>query len=266
MKFIYTMKRILIYIAICFLSTAYIFANDARISSVNKNISKTMADSAYQKNDYQLAIEMYETILKQKGVSAAIYYNLGNSYYKSDKIAKAIINYERALLLNPDDKDIRFNLDMAKSKTIDKINPTREVFYITWIKSLAYEYSVDKWAIVGIFSFIISLASFILYFMAKRICLKKVGFFSSLIFLAITICSNTFAFNSRDSQINRTGAIIVVPNVSIKSTPNGSGTDLFILHEGTKVIIKDNSMNNWKEIQVEDGNVGWIETKNIEII
>lgn len=257
------MKKVIIYIIVCLFSTN-ILANSN--FSTNKNVTKVLGDSAYQKGDYSLAIEIYENILKSQGESTAIYYNLGNSYYKNDKIAKAIINYERALLLNPGDKDVRFNLDMARSKTIDKINPIREVFYITWIKSIAHWYSVDKWAILGILTFILSIGCFILYFFSKQMKYKKIGFFSSILFLTISVCSNIFAFNLKDSQINRTGAIIISPSVTIKSTPNESGTDLFILHEGTKVFIKDNTMKGWKEIQMEDGNVGWIQTKNVEII
>lgn len=258
------MKKVIIYIIICLFSTNVLANSDIL---VNKHYNtKATADSAYQKNDYSLAIEIYESILKKQGESAAIYYNLGNSYYKSDKMAKAIINYERALLLSPGDKDIRFNLDMARSKTVDKINPIREIFYITWIKSLEHWYSVDKWAIIGIIAFIISISSFIVYFFVKRMKIKKIGFFSSIIFLIISICSNIFAYNLKEDQINRVGAIIISPSVTIKSTPNENGTDLFILHEGTKVLIKDNTIKGWNEIQMEDGNIGWIQTKNIEII
>ena len=97
--------------------------------------TKAEADKAYQENQFEQAIKLYEEILATDGESADIYYNLGNSYYKNKDIAKAVLNYERALLLNPGDADIRFNLDMARGKTTDQITPTHEVFILTWGKA-----------------------------------------------------------------------------------------------------------------------------------
>ena len=103
--------------------------------SVANGQTKAQADSAYVNNDFAGAVEMYEAILADEGQSSDIYYNLGNSYYKMDNIAKAILNYERALLLNPGDGDIRFNLELAHSKAVDKVVPMSEMFFVTWTKS-----------------------------------------------------------------------------------------------------------------------------------
>ena len=108
--------------------------------------TKDEADKAYQENDFASAIEQYEAILDAGQESAAIYYNLGNSYYKSENIAKAILNYERALLLHPGDADTRFNLELAKSKTIDKVTPASEVFIVTWVRSLTNMMSETAWS------------------------------------------------------------------------------------------------------------------------
>ena len=229
-------------------------------------VTKAQADSAYINNDFASAVYLYENILANQGESADIYYNLGNSYYKMDNIAKAIVNYEKALVLNPADGDIRFNLELAQSKTIDKVTPMSEVFLVTWMKNLTNLMSEKGWAKMGIGIFIFMLLMFALYFFSKKIALKKVGFISAVCFLLICVIANIFASSQKNKAESHGEAIIMAPSITVKSTPNDGGTDLFILHEGHKVTIKDNTMREWKEIQLEDGNVGWVPTSVIEII
>ena len=229
-------------------------------------ISKAQADSAYINNDFASAVYLYENILANQGESADIYYNLGNSYYKMDNIAKAILNYEKALLLNPGNGDIRFNLELAQSKTVDKVTPMSEMFFITWTKSLINTMNEKGWARMGITTFIIMLVALALYFFSKKIALKKTGFMVAVIMLLVCIVSNIFASSQKTDAQNHDTAIIMAPSVTVKSTPNEGGTELFILHEGRKVNIKDNTMRDWKEIQLEDGNAGWVPASVIEII
>lgn len=228
--------------------------------------SKTEADQAYQTNDYAKAITMYEEILNTQGESADIYYNLGNSYYKTDDIARAILNYERALLLAPGDADIRFNLEMVRTKTIDQITPTSEVFIVTWIKSLTNSRSESGWAATGIVSFLLMLACLILYIFGRKIVLKKIGFIGAIVLLIVIVSANVFASAQKEEITERTGAIIISPTVTVKSTPDESGTDLFVIHEGTKVFVEDNSMKSWKEIRLADGKKGWLPAQTIEKI
>ncbi len=229
-------------------------------------ISKAQADSAYINNDFASAVYLYENILANQGESADVYYNLGNSYYKMDNIAKAILNYEKALLLNPGNGDIRFNLELAQSKTVDKVTPMSEMFFITWTKSLINTMNEKGWARMGITTFIIMLVALALYFFSKKIALKKTGFMVAVIMLLVCIVSNIFASSQKTDAQNHDTAIIMAPSVTVKSTPNEGGTELFILHEGRKVNIKDNTMREWKEIQLEDGNAGWVPASVIEII
>lgn len=228
--------------------------------------TKLQADSAYVNNDFAGAVEMYETILATEGEAADIYYNLGNSYYKMDNIAKAILNYERALMLNPGDGDIRFNLELAQSKAVDKVIPISEMFFVTWIKELTDMMSEKGWAKLGIITFVLMLLSLALYFFGKKIVLKKIGFIVALCMLTLCVVANVFASNQKEKAQNHGNAIIMAPSVTVKSTPNEGGTDLFILHEGRKVMIKDNTMREWKEIQLEDGNAGWVPASVIEVI
>lgn len=269
------MKKI-VFLALSLIYSAISFGQDSLIAdtvitahenefTTSGEVTKIAGDSAYAKNDYISAIQIYEDLL-QKGESAELYYNLGNSYYKADNIAKAILNYERALLLKPGDNDIRFNLDLVRNKTVDKVESVPEIFFVTWIKSLINCMGVNAWSKLGITFFILLIISLSVFIFGKKHLIKKIGFISSIILFVFVILTNIFASQQKNSLVNRTNAIVINPSVTVKSTPNESGTDLFILHEGRKVQVTDNSMKEWKEIKLEDSNVGWVPTKVIEII
>ena len=227
--------------------------------------TKADADSAYVNGNYQEAIKVYESLLKQ-GESAELYYNLGNAYYRTENITRAVLNYERALLLSPGDGDIRFNLQIARSKTIDKIVPESEMFFVTWYRSLVNIMSVDGWGRMALVSLALVIVLFLVYLFSARVWVQKVGFFGGGILLVVFVFSNFFAWQQCQQLLNREGAIVVAPSVTVKSTPAQNGTDLFILHEGTKVVITDGSMKSWREIRLADGKKGWIESKKIELI
>ena len=227
--------------------------------------TKAEADSAYVRGQYQQAISDYESLLKQ-GASAELYYNLGNAYYRTENIPQAVLNYERALLLSPGDRDIRFNLQIARSKTFDKIVPESEMFFVTWYRAMVNMMSVDGWARTALFALGLTIILLLVYLFADRLWLRKAGFFGGVALLILFVISNLFAWQQKQDLINRKGAIIFAPSVTVKSTPAANGTDLFILHEGTKVVIIDGSMKDWKEIRLADGKEGWIESKKIRII
>lgn len=237
----------------------------SKLGSRNIVISKSLADSAYIRNDFTTAIQIYEMILRT-GESADIYYNLGNSYYKVGDIAKAILNYERALILKPANKDIRSNLEIARGKTVDKVTDVPELFFITWLKSITNSMGIQSWAIIAISFFLLFIVSIYFFFFSTKIVARKTFFSLALFFLVFCVIANISAAFQRRVRLNRMNAIIISPSVTIRSTPNDNGTSLFILHEGRKVFIKDDSMKDWKEIQLEDGNVGWVKKNDLEVI
>lgn len=228
-------------------------------------LTKSDADNAYINQKYGEAIKTYEELLTT-GVSSDLYYNLGNAYYRTENITRAILNYERALLLSPGDTDIRFNLQMARSKTIDKIVPESEMFFVTWYRTLINIMSVDAWARTSLISLSLFVLFILLYLFSSKIVLRKVGFFNGILFFIVFISSVIFAYQQRKNLVNRTGAIVTSPSITVKSTPADNGTDLFILHEGTKVLITDDSIKNWIEIRLADGKIGWIKSTYIELI
>ena len=223
------------------------------------------AEKAYAAEQYEQTIELYESLIKNYGASAELYYNLGNSYYKSGKIAHAILNFERAILIKPGDNDIRFNLEMARLLTVDKIEPIQEFFMKKWVHALQNLLGVDYWAMTGIMGFVLFIGCLVLFFFSKWMYLKKVGFYLGIVLFITVITANIFAYNQKKQLENRRGAIIFTPTITIKSSPDNSGTDLFLLHEGTKVFIR-NTVGDWNEIMLEDGNLGWIHKKDIVVI
>ena len=234
--------------------------------AVSAQTDKIAADSAYVKGDYKDAIEIYESLAANNGESADVYYNLGNAYYKSENIAKAVLNYERALLLNPDDEDIRFNLELARSKTVDKVAPEYKFFLMEWLESIINLLSISAWSILAVVSFVVMLLTLLLFLFGKSVSTKKTGFIIALFSLFITIFANLSALHRYHYLTERNNAVIMEPSVTAKSTPSNSGTELFVIHEGRKVKISDDSMREWTEIELEDGNKGWIPSSSLERI
>ena len=228
-------------------------------------VTKADADSAYARGQYQQAIKDYSELLK-KGVSAELYYNLGNAYYRTEDITHAVLSYERALLLSPGDRDIRFNLQMARSKTIDKITPESEMFFVTWYRSLVNLMSVDAWAFAALTALALAIALALVYLFANRIWLRKLGFFGAIGLLLLFVLANILAYSQKQELVSRSSAIITSSAVGVKSTPADDGTELFILHEGTKVEITDGAMKQWKRVRVADGKDGWVKAKDMEVI
>lgn len=228
-------------------------------------VTKKNADDEYKKGNYQQAIKDYEELLK-KGPCVKLYYNLGNSYYRTDNITRAVLNYERALLLAPGDADVRFNLQMARSKTIDKITPKSEMFFVTWYKSLVNLASVDQWASVAIVSIIVALIAILSYLFASKLLLRKAGFYCGVVFIVIFVFSNIFAYEQKQILTNRTGAIVIAPSAGLKKTPVASSESNVIIHEGSRVEIIDDTMKDWKLVELEDGREGWILNSQIERI
>lgn len=228
-------------------------------------ISKKNADDEYLKGNYQQAIKDYEELLSH-GASADLYYNLGNAYYKTDNITRAVINYERALMISPADKDVRYNLQMARSKTIDKITPASEMFFVTWYHSAVNMLSVDSWAILALVALSVALLLLLVYLFVDHIMLRKIGFFGGVALLAIFIISNFFAWQQKQTMLHRVGAIVVSPSAGVKTTPAETDKDAFVIHEGTRVDIIEDSMKDWKEIQLDDGRSGWIMVSQLEKI
>ena len=188
------------------------------------------ANIAYQKLDYTGSIALYENLLKNNYVSAEVYYNLGNAWFKSGDFARAILNYERAKKLRPEDEDTEFNLKIASLNVVDKIETVPQIFYKRWISGLSATLHADTWTIVLIILCWLMFASAALYVMGRTVRAKKMSFILMVTLLGLTVCTAALAVNSHTLTYTEKQAIIMSQSVYVKSSPDEKGTDVFILH------------------------------------
>ncbi len=223
---------------------------------------RAQADSAYSAEQYQQALDLYRKVKP----SAAVYYNMGNCYYRLDSLAAAILYYERALLLSPNNDDIQFNLTMARGKTVDKLVPRSEFFFVDWYRSLCHVMSVDSWACLAVAAFVVALVCLLVWMFGAEGRWRSASAGLAAVLLIVCLLSNLFARSQRYALENRTGAIVMANTFTVKSTPSASGKDLFVLHEGTRVELIDDTLEGWFEVQLEDGKTGWIQRSAVEVI
>lgn len=239
------------------------------LTGINTNGQQVvLMDSAatyYSNNNFEKAILAYESILESGYESAELYYNLGNAYYKSNKIPYAILNYERAKKLNTNDDDIDFNLRLANTHVVDKTEIIPEFFLSSWWSTLIQLLSSNEWAIVSMGAFLLGLIGFIVFFLSQFTLARQFSFWLGIAF----IITSVFAFNFSRKQYwlakNEPDAIIITPSIVVKSSPSEGGTDLFLIHEGLKVSVTD-KLGEWREIKLSDGNQGWIKNTDIVVI
>jgi tetratricopeptide (TPR) repeat protein len=252
------MKKIIIFLIIAVIPVFNLMAIDLQGTIKEGN-------NFYSKNEFDKAIEKYKEVLKEGYTSSALYFNLGNAYFKTKDINNAILYFERAKILAPSDKDINYNLELAKSFTVDKIEAIPEVFLLTWFHNLRDIFSLPTWTSLSILLFIITLIAFLGFLLSNKLSLKKISFWFGVVMLILTIWSFSSAYSHYTAQTSHNTAIVFSPTVNIKSSPAESGNNLFILHEGTKVEILD-KVGEWSEIRIVSGARGFIKTSDLEII
>lgn len=219
----------------------------------------------YQKENYQAAIQSFESILESGKESAEVYFNLGNAYYKLHKVAPAIYNYEKALLLNPNDEEIKTNLDFARKMTIDDIKVIPKVGFQKLLSDFTSKYYYDTWAWFAVAFAFLFLAFFAGYYFSQKTVLKRLFFFGMFLWLlgiGLAAASGFYEKNRTDSE---KPAIIFAESTALKNEPKVNSPDATVLHEGTKVYILE-SIANWKKVELTDETTGWIEDSAIKEI
>jgi tetratricopeptide (TPR) repeat protein len=223
------------------------------------------ANENYTQEQYAEAVAMYDSIHSLGLSSAELYYNLGNAHYKMGHISSCILNYERALQLAPNDKDITYNLELVQQHVVDKI----EMLDVFFLKKMLYNTRITQtsntWAKLSLVSFAATLFFLLFFFLSRRTLIKRITFYLSILTLIITLVSLSFSSNVKHDMTSHESAIVFSPTVTVKSSPNESGTKIFVLHEGTKVQIVDR-LGEWVEILLSDGNKGWMKSETIEEI
>lgn len=223
------------------------------------------ASTAYSKGDFEKAVQYYEGIISVGFESPEVYFNLGNAYYKTDKIGMSILNYERAKKLSPYDEDIAFNLKLAGQRTMDKIEPLPKLFLEDWWDNLKSMHSEKTWGIRSIVCFVLCLFFLGVFVTSGQVITKQIGFWLTLVFFILS--SVTFSISrSRYKDITeKDSAVILSSSAEIKNAPDDKGTKLFILHEGTKVSSFETN-GDWVKVEVSSDKVGWVKRSQIEFI
>lgn len=221
------------------------------------------ANQQYIDGNYAEAAQMYEEIVAE-APNSEVYYNLGNAYFKQGELAQAILAYERCLRLDPRNKDAKYNLAFAQSRIIDNIEDNQVFFISSWLRAVRNSLRETTWMWLSICLFILVLAGALLFALSQELWLRKSAFYTAVIALIISACAcvNAGSLHSRDT--NRNEAIVTQGIVNVKASPDRSGTELFTLHEGTKVIIYE-TLGEWCNIHVGN-NVGWMKLSSLERI
>jgi len=251
-------KALLSFMGIWLLFGNLLFANNYATVFIQAN-------EFYKKEQYDTSVILYESILKSGLEAPEVYFNLGNAYYKKKNIAKAILNFERAHKLEPNNDNINFNLQLSQTMIVDKINSLPEFFLKHWWRSFSALFSSDSWGTISIVLFIIALIIATVYLFTVRLWLKKLSFWLVMALISISLISFINSYQLKRKSIAQTTAIVMTPSVTIKSSPDENGTDLFVIHEGLKVWVLD-KVDNWSKITIADGNSGWLKNSDIEPI
>ena len=243
----------------------YLLSSLLGFSQTNNESYFNSALDLYNQGKYSEAISQFQLIIENGEHSYALYFNLGNSFYKINDIANSIYYYEKALKLSPNEKDILNNLSYSQNMLIDKIDklPVNQVSQ--FFNSLSNTLSINQWLLFGIAFLYVFLGTFFLYYFNNKAREKKNYFTISALFLVLF---NVFLFigiNRFENERNIISAIIFENKIDFRTEPNNRSDVLFNLHEGTKVIVKE-ELNDWTLIQISDGNTGWIESELIKKI
>ncbi len=239
---------------------AFVMTTETKAQKPEDLLAK--ANTLYNESAYDSAAVVYESIINKGYSSATLYYNLGNTYYKLGNYPLAIFYYEKSLKLDPQNDDTKHNIEIAKAFISDKIENVPVFFVKTWIKNISDTFSIGTWSIITLIVFGLLLICLFFYFTTRTRIIKKSMFFTSLIFIILTISSFSISTKKYNYLKSHNEGIIIIPTITVKSSPSSTSVDLFVLHEGSKVKILD-STDNWDKIKIANGSIGWLPSSTI---
>jgi len=219
----------------------------------------------YQSGNFEKAAEIYQKVAEAGYESPALYFNLGNAYYRLGKSGYSILYYEKAAKLAPSDEDISHNLAIVNNKIVDKLDILPTFFLFKWWESILVTFTISGWAYIAYFFYIIVLISIGIYFFAKSQLTQKYAVYSTAGFLILLIITSGLLTVRMNRELNVKNGIIIEQAVNVKSSPDDKSSDAFIIHEGIKVRMED-KVNDWVRIRLRDGKVGWLQEKDLGII
>lgn len=235
------------------------------LSAAEPTTQLTNANQAYQQKDFAAAIQQYEALLQQGYRSAALYYNLGNSYYRTNDLGKAILNYERALLLDPNDADTKHNLQFVQDKLPDEIDPLPEFFLVKGWNGLGGLFSAQTWSVLALVLLWLGIAGLSLWLLGRVRLYKKIGFIAGSSLLIITLLAFNLA-NSRTKMMQYSGrAVVLQREIVLRSAPDALSKEVFVLHSGATVQLLD-QIGDWYKVSLRNGEQGWLPEQSFERI
>lgn len=223
------------------------------------------ANQLYQEEKFDEAIVLYETILNNGLVSEKLFYNLGNSYYRMGKIGKAILNYERALKIDPGSEDVEYNISIVRARTIDNIREVPKLFILEWWEGILAAFSTATWLLIVVVVNILLLIFLGTYFTGKTGRLQRLGFLGASVSLTALIISIILLISHINRVTSSEYGVLIEEEYAVKQSPSGSSSDVFIIHEGLKFSIED-KVSEWSRIRLSDGKVGWLPSSTFEVI
>ncbi|TRZ46440.1 SH3 domain-containing protein [Robertkochia solimangrovi] len=241
-------------LVVALLSTVFGYAQNDKIFEE--------AGTLYNAGAYQEAVGKYLEIAESGQHSAALYYNIGNCYYKLNQIGPSILYYERALQLMPNDEDIQNNLAFARNMTIDAIDKLPQTGLAKIFDNYVGVMSYTSWSVLSIVLMFAFVIFFLVYYFSSVQLKKRLYFSLSMVLLIFAVLSIFFAFHQQGVENRADPAIIFAAETTVKSEPNMGSQDVFQLHEGTKVNVLE-AMGEWKKIQLSDGKIGWLPSEEL---
>lgn len=253
------MKIKLIYLPIFCLLQIVLFGQNEPATSFAE------ANDLYQQKKYAAAAKIYEDVLKNDWQSVDLHYNLANAYYKNKELGKAILHYERALLLAPGNEDVQYNLAIAENERRDEIEVLPPFFLAAWWQNMRSAASSTTWGVIGILLFWIGIGGFLFLLLGKSRKHKKMGFIGGVVALLLSILPLSLAYSRAMMEKNSGTAVVLAEEINLKSGPDESSTTLNKLHEGTKVALVD-VIGAWHQVKLPNGEIGWLEKSGLEEI
>ncbi|MFZ5941937.1 MAG: tetratricopeptide repeat protein [Bacteroidota bacterium] len=221
------------------------------------------AVESYDRGNFEESLELFRKIADNGETSAVLYYNMGNAAYRSNQLGYAVLYYEKALKEDPGMENAAVNLEFVSRYLEDHLESVPELFVRTWVKSLVRMFNAGTWAVISAVLFVLTLLALTLYIFSRRLTLRKTGFFGALSVFVLFVLALLAGIRQHRRDLKPEEAVIISPSVIVRSTPNNSGNELFILHEGTTVSLQD-ELSGWQNIRISDGRVGWIEITDAE--
>jgi len=250
---------------IAIISLIILFFSINLFGQLNTKKLMEQAGNLYKAKKYEKAEKVYSKLVNSGYQGASLFYNLANTFYRENKLGYAILYYNKALNLSPGDEDVKYNLDISKSRMIDKIDTLPKFFLFQWWESILALFNLSGWTYLTYLFFILLLICIALYFLVKKQKIQRTSFYTGIVMLFFLILTGIFTGIKLNRRLNVRNAIVITNVVTVKLSPDEKSNDAFVIHEGLKVKLED-KVDNWVKIRLHDGKVGWITKNNVGII